>query len=759
MAIATLVLLYIIYLLVPLQGERLNRDYSQVILASDSTFLRVFLNEQEQWCLPPSLYEGIPEKLKVSVLAFEDQYFEYHPGINPVSITRAVYDNLTSGQVVSGGSTITMQVARMIKDNPRTYVNKLLEMLLATKIEFHQSKEDILKDYLVHAPYGTNVRGYLAASYRYFGKKPNQLTWAEAALLAVLPNAPGMIFPTKNQKKLEEKRNYLLKKLLTNSVIDEDTYDLSLLEPIPDQIIPFPLAAPHLTERIHRSNQLDVVITTIDSDIQYETNFFVKQHASLMREQGIKNACALVVHNASGNVVAYVGSQDFHDLDAQGRVDGIQAIRSSGSILKPYLYALAIDEGLILPHTLIKDVPSYFGSFSPNNASETFLGAVPASQALVHSLNVPAVRLLNAFGVDKFYNLLELAGIQSLFRHPDDYGLPLILGGAEVSPWDVAKLYSGMANEGHFGEVHYLPHSGSDVKQQLVSPGASYLVLDELKELIRPGLEFYWKKYSSQRPIAWKTGTSYGHKDAWAAGSTPSWTIVVWVGNFDGESNKNLAGMTSAGPLLFNIAKVLPEKSKKWFVENEMDFVSVRQCKETGFYASTDCSEVELVNAPIGMKPMRVCPYHKKVFLDKSGEKSVCSHCWEPGYQSVSYLKFTPDINYYLRQSGSIVHSEPRHNPDCSKRQEHNILQIIYPVENANIFIPKDFSGSYEPLIGRYATQFPDREVFWYLDDSYLSSSIGKTTMPIEVRQGKHKLTVVDTEGNSDSVDFSVIMN
>ncbi|MGL1887113.1 MAG: penicillin-binding protein 1C [Reichenbachiella sp.] len=748
-----------IYLLSPLGDHQLSRDYSQVILAKDSTFLRVFLNKDEQWCLPPSLQEKIPKKLKVATLNYEDQYFYYHPGFNPYALLRAFYLNIKHRKVISGGSTITMQLARMIHSKPRTFLNKMSEMLLALKLELKHSKKYLLKDYLTHAPYGSNIRGYIAASYRFYGKKPDQLTWSEAATLAVLPNAPSMVFPSKNDDRLQDKRNALLLKLFQQGIINEETYQLSLMERVPTKIIPFPLAAPHLTERIHKENQLPVVCTTIDPNIQYETNFFLKQHAARMQQLGVNNVCAIVVDNTNSTVVSYVGSQDFNDLINNGRVDGIQANRSSGSILKPFLYALSIDEGLILPQTLIKDVPTYFSSFSPSNASKNFSGIVPASQALIHSLNIPAVRLLNAYGVNKFYNLLQAAGIRSLFRNPDDYGLPLILGGAEVSAWDMAKLYMGLANDGKFNDISYLSSTLVKQKSALISSEASHLILEEMKELIRPGLEFYWKKYSSQRPIAWKTGTSYGNKDAWAAGCTPKWTIIVWVGNFDGTSNNALSGMRSAGPLMFNILNSLPKNPKtKWFKDLK-SYSSVEICEQTGFYATSSCPDTELVNAPKTMKPLKACPYHEIIFTDINGNNEVCSRCWSNNHVKNYALKFPPDVNYYLRKNGTLTESSPIHNPNCAVRQEHDVLQIIYPLSKANLFIPKDFDGEYQPLIGRVASQFPERELFWYLDETFLGSTVRKPSLPLSLKEGKHELTVIDSQGNKDQVEFSVILN
>ncbi|MEQ8469811.1 MAG: penicillin-binding protein 1C [Marinoscillum sp.] len=747
-----------VYLFAPL-SQRLPHDYSQVILANDSSFLRVFLNTQEQWCLPPQLSQNIPANLKTAVLTYEDKYFYTHPGINPVALIRAAYLNAKHGRVISGGSTITMQVARMIRNEERTLFQKILEIFLALKLEVKYSKEELLDEYLSHAPYGSNIRGYLAASYRFYDKHPDQLSWAEAATLAVLPNAPGMVFPSKNNSELKRKRDELLLKLRNEEMIDLETYELSLLEPVPGEIIPFPLAAPHLTEKIHRENQLSIVKTSIDPTIQYETNFFVRQHAATMRQMGVANACALVINNQSGKVVSYVGSQDFDDLEHLGRVDGVQAARSSGSILKPYLYALSIDEGLILPTTLIKDVPTYFSSFSPNNASEKFAGIIPANKALIYSLNIPAVRLLNAYGVDKFYNQLKAAGISTLFRTSDEYGLPIILGGSEVTPWDIGILYSGMANGGNFSTISYLEKGQNPHKNNLLSAGASYLILEEMKELIRPGLEFFWKKYGNQKPIAWKTGTSYGHKDAWAVGTTPDWTIVVWVGNFDGASNKNLSGMKSAGPLLFNILNVLPKSEPEWFKTEKADFVSIKICEETGFYVSENCPHSTISEAPKHMKPMRICPFHQSLVVNEPSSQVVCSHCWTGTQVSKNYLNYPPDVNYYLRQNGGLIEDIPQHNPGCPTRQEKDMLQIIYPLDLANIVVTRDFDGTFQPVVSRVATRFPDREVFWYLDDSFLGSTVDQPSLPLKLRSGDHQLRVVDSEGNSDRVKFNVVIN
>ena len=389
-----------------------------------------------------------------------------------------------------------------------------------------------------------------------------------------------------------------------------------------------------------------------------------------------------------------------------------------------------------------------------------FSGTVPASQALIHSLNVPAVRLLNAFGVNQFYNLLKESGVSTLFRPADDYGLPLILGGAEVTPWDMGKHFAGLANGGNFNNIYSSHDKNRNSGIQLVSRGASRLVLEEMKELIRPGLEFYWKKYGSQRPLAWKTGTSYGHKDAWAVGTSPKWTVVVWVGNFSGESNKNLSGMKSAGPLLFNIYNVLPKTdNNNWFELDDEDYVDVIICEETGFYAGKSCPSQLVVQAPKEMKPIKLCSYHQTIFIDSSEKHVVCSYCWSGSRIERQILKYPPDVSYYLRQNGAILGTVPEHNPKCSKRQERDVLSIIYPLNGAKIFIPREFGGRHEPLISRIASQYVDRETFWYLNDTFLGTSVGKPSFAIDIKQGEHKLTVEDSEGNKSSSTFSVILN
>jgi penicillin-binding protein 1C len=698
----------------------------------------------------------VPEKFKEAVLCLEDSHFYHHPGVNPFSLLRALYQNISSGQTVSGASTITMQVARLMQPKKRTYLNKALEILQALKIELLYSKNEILRLYLNHAPYGQNIVGYQAASLRYFQKMPEQLTWAEAATLAVLPNAPGLISPHTNPQLLRAKRDSLLGKLLAKGNIDQDTYRLALQEEVPKASKPFPMLAPHLAQflKTREAKKTAIIRTNIKKEIQQRVENLVREHSIYLNRLGIHNAAALVAETQTGKVRAYVGSQNFFDESSQGQVDGVRAPRSSGSLLKPFLYALSIDEGIILPQTLLNDTPTFYGAFSPSNADEKFSGMVTAKEALVRSLNVPGVRLLYTYGLYRFYSFLKSAGLTTLFRTADDYGLPLIIGGAETTVWDMAVLFRGLASGGQFRPLQILKISENsdrrDAFPSLISPGACYLTLNMLRELERPGAEYYWQQYQNQYPLAWKTGTSYGQRDAWAVGVSPQWVIAVWTGNFNGEGNANLAGSSCAGPLLFDIFNSLPKDPQKiWFEKPFKDLTLQEICQDTGFLAGEHCERRITVEVPASMKTLKICPYHHTIHVNNDQTYQVCSLCWQPGnHRKISCLNFPPDVVQYLRTRGQVISSIPPHNPSCPAQSESSPLQILYPPKNSRLWVPRDFNGRLQKVILRAAHREKSRILYWYLDNRFLGSSIDKHTKAVELRKGWHILEVIDEVGN-----------
>ncbi|MBD3225937.1 MAG: penicillin-binding protein 1C [Caldithrix sp.] len=750
--------LVILFCIVPLPHPLFDNDYSTVVYDRDGHILRVYLNDDEQWLWPPQ-NEPLPHKLTQAVLHFEDRYFYWHPGVNPLSLVRAAWQNLTSGRIVSGASTVTMQVARLMQPKSRTYGHKLLEMLQAVKIECLYSKNDILTQYLNHAPYGGNIIGYRAASWRYFRKPPEQISWAEAATLAVLPNAPGLIAPQKDGAALRKKRNRLLRRLADHTVIDEETHDLAVQEPLPQAEYPFPCNAPHLADhlRVEHPGQ-NVFRTTIDQSLQQAVKDLADDHHQYLQTLGIPNLAVLVVDNTTGAVRAYIGSQNYFDRENKGAIDGVQALRSSGSILKPFLYALSMDAGIILPQTRIRDIPSFYHGFSPANADERYRGIVRADQALIQSLNVPAVRLLNTYGLYDFYHFLKQAGISSLFRKANAYGLPLILGGADVRLWEMAGMYRGLARNGAFEGIHCLQDENTRPKTKerpLISPGAVHLTRQILTQLKRPGSAYYWQLYGSQ-PLVWKTGTSYGSRDGWAIGVNPRWTIAVWTGDFDGSENANISGARCAAPLLFDIFNYLPkEQGQTKFPAPQGAFKRIDICKQTGYAAGQDCADIVRMRAPRSTRGMKRCPYHRSFFVSADSSEQVCSLCWQSGrYHKITRLIYPPAVQQFLRERGMVSTSLPLHRRSCPSLKGADVLSIIYPQPNSHLWIPKDYDGNYQKITMRAAHGQNDQQIFWYLDRQYMGRSENRHSKAFRLQKGWHELEVIDGQGRSQKVRF-----
>lgn len=750
---AALLGLPLLYLLLPLPTPIFKEDYSTVIRAENGSLLHVFTNGQEQWHLPPDTLT-VPDKLKTAVIQYEDAAYYKHLGVNPGALFRALGQNIRQGTVVSGASTLPMQVARMARPKKRTYFNKVREIVLAIKLSLHLSKADLLKLYLDHAPYGGNIVGYRTASYRYFGKEAKALTWSEAATLAVLPNAPGLIHPARSASLLQQKKNLLLAKLHNKGYLDNQNYELALLEQVPDQVIAFESKAPHLARQLKQAYPgLWMLQTTLDEALQTQCNQLATKHKNNLSNYGIHNLAILVADTKSGAIKAYVGSPDFFDFQQGGQVDGVRAPRSSGSTLKPFLYGLSMDEGLITPESFLRDLPTYFDGFTPNNANREFQGVVTAREALVESLNIPAVRLLNTYGVFSFYSFLKLAGTTTLFRSADDYGLPLILGGAEVTPWDMVKLYRGLANRGIFTDNHVLAGETPKASPQLISAGACYLTLDILKDLKRPGSEYYWQRFNGSRSIAWKTGTSFGHKDAWAVGVTPQYTIAVWVGNFNGEGNKNLSGVTTAGPLFFDILQLLPQQgANRWFVKRAADYAPLTLCALSGFRTTEACPETVDIDVPVGMKPLKACDYHQFRYVSTDGRFQTCSHCWQSlGGVRQSVTLYPPDIAYYLREKGQYTAPLPPHYPDCPSYATEKTLKLIYPNMEAKLYLPRDYDGLTQAVVCKAGHSSTNVKVFWYLDEHYLGNTTANHSLSIRFKPGWNQLKVIDETGAQDS--------
>ncbi len=683
-------------------------SYSTVVESAEGELLGARIAADEQWRFPPC--DTVPERYATALVQFEDRSFWWHPGVNPVALVRAAVDNIRAGHVVSGGSTLTMQVIRLSRQKERTLWQKGIEAIQATRLELRYSKKHILALYAAHAPYGGNVVGLEAASWRYFGRPASELSWAEAATLAILPNAPGTLHLSRGREQLLAKRNQLLARLLEHGDLDQITYEASLEEPLPDAPLPLPALAPHY---MNRCPQGERTRTTLQMSLQKAVSEAVDRRSRELAAEGVADLAAIVMDNTSGAVVAYIGNACQDRVRTGMQVDVAASPRSTGSILKPFLYAAALQEGTILPRTLLPDVPMNLGGFAPQNFDRQFYGAVPADEALARSLNVPAVYLLRAYGVPKFHAALQQAGLSTLTENPSHYGLSLILGGAEARLDEVTAAYSRLVQ-------HYFQEEQNDNSLPL------WYTFDALKEVNRPD-ELDWRLIRSVRKAAWKTGTSYGFRDAWAVGMTPAYTIGVWAGNADGHGVPGLTGARAAGPVLFDILNLLPE-SEAWFDwdPSSEEGVWAKVCRESGYLAGPDCPDKEDLLIPAAGLETDPCPYHK------NGD-----------------FVLPPAMEWYYKP----------HHPEYTgarKASAQKALAFIYPAPGALLTLPRQLSGEVEGAVFRVAHHRSDATLWWHLDGSY----VGETTHIHELRlapsPGKHVLSVVDAEGNTASVSFSV---
>lgn len=718
--------------------EKIFEDrYSVSVLDNNGNIIGVYLNKDEQWHLKSA--DEIPEKLKRAVMVFEDKNFYSHKGVDFSAVVRAVKDNIFEKRR-TGASTITMQAVKMAQPKERSYFNKYLEIVHAFKLEKYYKKDEILKMYLNNAPYGGNIVGYKTASHMYFRKSPKELTWGEAALLAVLPNSPGLMNVEKNRGKLIEKRNFLLKKLYEENFIDERQYRISLKEPVPDKRYSFPVLAPHLARRLVNENKDKKIIkSTIDSETQKKTEKAVKDYSEFLKLSGINNTAVLIINNKNYEVTAYAGSQDFYDFENKGQVDGITAKRSPGSLLKPFLYTKVIDEGIAASQSKIPDVPLYFSNFSPQNANKKYYGMVEMRDALIKSLNIPFVELLKDYGEDKFfYFLKDILNFED--KNPERYGLSLILGTKEFTMEEIGILYSGLANYGNFKNLKYTEES-TEEGRQLLTKGASYLTLTTMRELERPGME---KFYREKNPVSWKTGTSHGRRDGWAAGVTPEWTVVVWTGNFTGEGNPNLTGVYTGGNLLFNILKILPKTEKEFVMPSDLEKIKVDS--ETGYRLKYDIPYKEIFY-PKDAKPLKVSPYYKKIFVNKNGEE-IDSRDESFSEREEKYILVYPleVVNYFVRENLDVSNI-------FSEKAAEKTIKFIYPKNNLKIIVPKDFDGE-KSLIVKIAN-IKNRELYWYVNKEYAGKSREKEKS-FNLKKGNYEITVVSEKGETAKINFQV---
>jgi penicillin-binding protein 1C len=770
---ATITFLPFLWFLFCLPSPLFKNKTSTVLEDSNGNLLAARIAEDGQWRFPKNKH--LPYKFIASIIQFEDRNFFTHYGFNPLAFARAMKQNIKAKKVVSGGSTLSMQVIRLSrKGKHRTFFEKLIEIILATRLELTYSKSEILSLYASNAPFGSNVVGIDAASWRYFGREAEKLSWAEAATLAILPNAPSLIYPGKNQERLRIKRDRLLDQLYKAKIIDKEILELSKQEPLPVKPHAIPQIAPHLLQRAAKEGfNGERVTSTIDGHLQERVNEIIENHHKILKANEIHNACAIVLDVNTGTILAYVGNTDNTGKpEYESDVDVINAPRSTGSILKPFLFASMLNDGELLPTTLIPDIPTQIAGYAPQNYNMTFDGAVPAKRALARSLNVPAVRMLQNYGIEKFNYNLKKIGMTTLTYTPDHYGLSIILGGAEGKLWDIAGMYASMARTLN----HYTTYNGKydkddfhppfyisqnkkehpDVSEVATLDAASiYLTFETMVEVSRPDEDAGWRQYTSASKVAWKTGTSFGYRDGWAVGVTPRYVVGVWVGNSDGEGRPGLVGVQTAAPILFDIFSLL--KPGKWFSQPYDEMEKAAVCRQSGCRATDICQPIDTMWVQKSGLRSEPCKYHRLIHLDASGTYRVNSNCEDVNkMQHVSWFVLPPAMEWYYKSKNPTYKELPPLRSDC-ETGGLSAMEIIYPKQFSKIYVPVELDGTMGKTIFQVAHRKVNTIIYWDLDGMYIGSTQGNHQMGLSPDEGIHTLTLVDEEGESVVQRFEIV--
>ncbi len=729
------------------------KEYSQVIYAKDSTMLSAYLTSDDKWRLETQLTDITPEMV-LAIIHKEDKWFYWHFGFNPFSIVRAFISNISSGGRVSGASTITMQIARLMEPAERSYLNKIIEIFRAVQLEFHFTKKELLEIYLSNIPMGGNIEGVKAASLLYFNKLPKKLSLSQSVLLTLIPNNPNKNrLDIPNQSVIEKRNSWLLKFGNDNLFSDESIAD-ALEEKVESRRYSIKNIAPHFTQRIKSSSNEHEIFTSLIPKIQFKSEKLLKDHVKRNSGKGVSNGAVLIIDNATNSVVAYCGSSDFYNNKISGQVNGVISIRSPGSALKPLLYAKGFDDGIITPKSKLLDVPSDFSSYTPENYEREFNGEVTTKSALVNSLNVPAVRLLLKVGFKPFVIVLEDIGFDEIKRKEKTLGLSTILGGCGVTLEELTTAYSIFANNGVLKKNKYYNREGERKGIKIFSEEASFLISKMLISSERTESPNLVSSVSKLPNIAWKTGTSYGRRDAWAIGYNKNYTIGVWMGNFDGKGSPYLSGSEMAVPLLFNLFNSIDyQNSNNWF--NEPDGISMRDvCKNSGLTPSANCTDIIRDYYIEDVSSNEKCNHIQEIYVSNDETESYCISCLpNANYKKMLYPHFKPELALWYKKSGVRFNTPPKHNKNCEAMGKKSGLKILSPSAEFEYYLEKN--GNQELML--LATSNIDvKEIFWYINKKYF----GKTKLGEKLffipENGLNSILCIDDKGGESSLKIKV---
>lgn len=748
---ASILLFFILNLIFPI---KFSVSYSTQVLSDDGKVLHAFLSKDEKWRMQATLPE-INDKLKRAFIFKEDKYFYYHPGVNPFAILRAAFNNAVNHKKTSGASTITMQVVRLLYPAKRTYLNKLIESFRAFQLELNFSKDEILQLYLNLVPYGSNIEGVKSASVLYFNTVPDKLSLAQIVTLTVVPNQPVSLSLNKNNKKTAEARNKWLKRMQEEKIFDIAEINDALNEPLLAKRVASPKKIPHLAIRLHTLFPDSAIISTcIVSTIQEKTEQITSNYLKRLYSKNIFNGAVLVIDNKTRNVIGYVGSNDYNDVLHAGQVDGVVAVRSPGSTLKPLVYAIAFDMGHLTPHSTISDVPVNYLGYSPENFNSSFNGKVTIEKSLATSLNIPAVKTMSKITVPVFIEKLSEAGFKQIKKDKKKLGLSTVLGGCGVRLEELTNLYATFASNGVYNPINYLKGINDTTKISVISPASAYMVTDILSQLIRPDLPNNYQSNYHTPKVAWKTGTSYGRRDAWSIGYNSKYTIGVWVGNFSGQGIPELTGADMATPLLFELFNTIDYNStNNWFIPPE-DLSFRLVCSESGKVPSDFCTHTVSDYFIPKVSSVLKCNHLKEVFVSVDEKISYCMSCIpQNNFKKKFYPNLDPDLRAWFDAEHLAYDKIPQHSPMCVKVTSGNAPQITSPLNKNEYLVEKNGE---DKLMLSCATTTDVTDVYWYIDDMFYASAKTSEQLFFTPHTGSIKISCADDKGRNSNIWITV---
>ena len=731
-----------------------NIEYSTIITDSKGEVVHAFLTNDQKWRMKTEL-EEISPLLRKTIVEKEDKYFYSHPGVNALAIARAFVKNIFRWKRTSGASTITMQVARALEPKRRTYLNKLIEIFRAEQLEWKYSKNEILQLYLNLVPYGGNIEGVKSASILYFKKQPDHLSLAEITALSIIPNRPSSLVMGKHNDRIVQERNRWLQHFANDKVFTQKEIADALSEPLTATRGTVPQLIPHLAWKLKQQGG-DIIKTNIELNTQLKTEKLVADYSRILTLKNIRNAAVIIIDNQTHKVITYVGSANFADTIDAGQVNGANAIRQPGSTLKPLLYGLCMDEGLLTPKAIITDVSVNYNGYAPENYDKKFNGYVTMEYALEHSLNIPAVKGLQWLGKDPFISKLADCNFQQIKRDQRKLGLSMILGGCGATLEELTGMYSLFANNGKFVSPEYTqePVQQSKKEVRILSEAATFMINDILSKVNRPDFPLNWQSTEHMPKIAWKTGTSYGRRDAWSIGYNRKYTVGIWTGNFSALGIPELSGANIATPLLFKIFNTIDyDSDEQWFTQpKDCDIRMV--CSETGLPPAGHCQNTVTDYFIPLISSTQLCNNIEEVALSADEKISYCKTCMPAGgYKKKWFRTVSPEMQRYYEERHLVYEKMPPHNPTCERVFKEGGPVITSPHNGSEYFISKK---NPEPLQLTCNVGNDVHKVYWYINNKFYKSDDAHNRQFFIPDEGPIKISCTDDKGRNRDIRIRV---